>query len=71
MIGIYGVLMISIIFIMPQSTTHGKVFAQAGVAENNQSATNKANTVTTVTKAASSHTASIVIAEGDISGKNQ
>jgi hypothetical protein len=39
MIGIYGVLMITIIFIMPQSNIHGNVFAQAGVVGNNQSAT--------------------------------
>ena len=35
-VGICGVLMISIIFIMPQSNADGKVFAQAGVAGNNQ-----------------------------------
>jgi hypothetical protein len=58
MIGIYGVLTISIILIMSQSNTDGKVFAQAGVAGNNQSATSKVNTITTVTNAASSHTAS-------------
>jgi len=57
-VGIYGVLMIGIIFIMPQSNTDGKVFAQAAVAGNNQNATSKANTITTVTNAASSHTAS-------------
>jgi hypothetical protein len=48
-IGIYGVLMISVIVIMPQSNTDGKVFAQAGATGNNQSATSKANTITTVT----------------------
>ncbi len=41
MIGIYGVLMIGIIFIVPQSNTDSKVFAQAGTAGNNQSATSK------------------------------
>src|SRR5215813_13772266 len=52
MIAIYGVLMISVIFIMAQSNTNGKVFAQAGVAgNNNYSATSKTN-------ATSSHTAS-------------
>ena len=54
MIAIYGVLMISVIFIMAQSNTNGKVFAQAVVAENNHSATSKANTVTN----AASHAAS-------------
>ena len=55
MIAIYGVLIISIIFIMAQTNTNGKVVAQAGVAGNNHSATSKANTVTNST---SSHTAS-------------
>ncbi|MFY9795624.1 MAG: hypothetical protein WAJ93_08040, partial [Candidatus Nitrosopolaris sp.] len=55
MIGIYGVLMISVIFIMAQTNTNGKVFAQSGVVGNNHSATSKANTIT---NAASSHTAS-------------
>ncbi len=55
MIPIYGVLMISVIFIMAQSNTNGKVFAQTGVAGNDHSATSKANTVTNAT---SSHTAS-------------
>jgi hypothetical protein len=58
MIGIYGILMSSLIFIMPQSNTDSKVFAQAGATGNNQSATSKANTITTVTNASSSHTAS-------------
>ncbi|MGB6594300.1 MAG: hypothetical protein WBE68_22615, partial [Candidatus Nitrosopolaris sp.] len=39
MIGIYGILMSSLIFIMPQSNTDSKVFAQAGATGNNQSAT--------------------------------
>jgi len=55
MITIYGVLVISVIFIMAQSNTNVKVFAQAGIAGNNHSATSKANTVTNAT---SSHTAS-------------
>jgi hypothetical protein len=46
MLAIYGVLMINVIFIMPQSNTNGKVFAQAGVAENNHNAISKPNTVT-------------------------
>jgi hypothetical protein len=58
MIGIYGVLMSSLIFIMPQSNTDSKVFAQAVATGNNQSATSKANTITTVTNASSSHTVS-------------
>jgi uncharacterized membrane protein YuzA (DUF378 family) len=55
MIGICGVLMISVIIIIAQSNTNDKVFAQAGGAANNHSATSKANTAA---NAASSHTAS-------------
>ena len=43
MITIYGVFVISVIFIMAQSNTNGEVFAQAGVAGNNHIATSKAN----------------------------
>jgi hypothetical protein len=43
MIAIYSVLMISVIFIMAQSNTNGKVFVQDGIAGNNHSATSKAN----------------------------
>ena len=57
-IGIYGILMISIIFIMPQSNTDSKVFAQTVATGDNQSSTSKTNTITTATNAASSHTAS-------------
>ena len=49
LIAIYGVLMLSVILIMPQSNTNGKVFAQAGVVENNHSATRKSDTVTNST----------------------
>src|SRR5215472_11693375 len=58
MIGIYGVLIISIIFIMPQNNTDSKVFAQTVATGGNQSSTSKTNTITTATNAASSHTAS-------------
>jgi len=57
-IGIYGILMISIIFIMHQSNTDSKVFAQTVATGGNESSTSKTNTITTATNAASSHTAS-------------
>ena len=43
---------------MPQSNTDSKVFALAVTTGSNQSGTSKANTITTVTNATSSHTAS-------------
>jgi hypothetical protein len=52
MIAIYGVLMISVIFITAQSNTNGKVFAQAGVeggAGNNHSAASKTNATSSYT----------------------
>jgi hypothetical protein len=65
-ISIYGILMSSLIFIMPQSNTDSKVFAQAGTARNNQSATSKANAITTVTNASSSPYLNFNSAEGTI-----
>src|SRR5215467_4423640 len=66
MITIYGVLVISVIFIMAQSNTNVKVFAQAGVAGNNHSATSKANTVTNASHTASNAYLNFNRAEGTI-----
>jgi hypothetical protein len=57
-IGIYSVLMSGLIFTTPLSNTDGKVFAQTVTTGGNQSTTSEANTITTATNAASSHTAS-------------